>query len=187
MSSSGRNGTLTGAKAGRTSDKRRAGSTARAPSLDEPAKKLAQADDHLRGRLYTVRRAHQHINRAEPLLLQAESLADATLDAITHDGARRVPARDQEAKPRRSAVASPHIHGVAVQVAPRAVSQQPFEVGLLPQPACGIQPEALAGRGYSPSRRRPRARRLRSTLRPPAVRLRTRKPWRRARRVLEGW
>jgi hypothetical protein len=39
---------------------------------------------------------------------------------------------------------------------------------------------------YSASRRRPRARRLRNTLRPPGVRLRTRNPWRRARRVLEG-
>ena len=39
-----------------------------------------------------------------------------------------------------------------------------------------IQPEALGGRGYSPRRRRPLARRLRNTLRPPGVRLRTRKP-----------
>jgi hypothetical protein len=70
---------------------------------------------------------------------------------------------------------------------PRTVSQQSFELGFLPQPARGIQPEALAGRDYNPRRRRPRARRLRSTLRPPGLRLRTRNPWRRARRVLEGW
>jgi hypothetical protein len=54
--------------------------------------------------------------------------------------------------------------------------QQAFEFGLLPQAARRIQAEALAGRGYSPRRRLPRARRLRSTLRPPAVRLRTRNP-----------
>ena len=79
------------------------------------------------------------------------------------------------------------IEGVAADAAPGAVSQQAFELGLACQPTPGIQPEALAGRGYSPRRRRPRARRLRSTLRPPAVRLRTRNPWRRARRVFEGW
>jgi len=56
------------------------------------------------------------------------------------------------------------------------VLQQSFEFGFLPQPARGVQPEALAGRDYNPRRRRPLARRLRSTLRPPAVRLRTRKP-----------
>jgi len=56
------------------------------------------------------------------------------------------------------------------------LSQQVLELGFSPQPPRRIQPEALGGRGYSPMRRRPRARRLRSTLRPPGVRLRTRKP-----------
>jgi len=55
-----------------------------------------------------------------------------------------------------------------------------------PQATLGIQSETLAGRGYNPRRRRPRARRLRNTLRPPGVLLRTRKPWRRARRVFDG-
>jgi hypothetical protein len=96
-------------------------------------------------------------------------------------------AGNQHAEPCATGVAPRHIEGVTVQTVPRAVSQQGFEFGFLRQPARRIQPEALAGRGYSPRRRRPRARRLRSTLRPPGVRLRTRKPWRRARRVLEGW
>jgi hypothetical protein len=65
--------------------------------------------------------------------------------------------------------------------------QQALELGFLPQPPPGIQPEALERRGYNPRRRRPRARRLRSTARPPRVPLRTRNPWRRARRVLDGW
>jgi hypothetical protein len=106
---------------------------------------------------------------------------------VTRDGTRGMLSGNQHAEPSPTAVASRHIEGVTVQAAPRAVSQQGFELGFLPQPARGIQPEALAGRGYSPRRRRPRARRFRSTLRPPGVRLRTRKPWRRARRVLEGW
>jgi hypothetical protein len=67
------------------------------------------------------------------------------------------------------------------------VAQQAFELRFLPEPAGGIEPETLAARGYSPRRRRPLARRLRRTARPPRVPLRTRKPWRRARRVLEGW
>jgi len=67
------------------------------------------------------------------------------------------------------------------------VPQQILEVVFSPQAARRVQPEALARRDYNPTRRRPRARRLRSTLRPPALRLRTRKPWRRARRVFEGW
>jgi hypothetical protein len=56
------------------------------------------------------------------------------------------------------------------------VLQQALELRLLPQPARAVQAEALAGRDQSPRRRRPLARRLRSTLRPPAVRLRTRNP-----------
>jgi hypothetical protein len=67
------------------------------------------------------------------------------------------------------------------------LTQQAFELRFFRQTPGRIQPEALAVRGYSPSRRRPRARRLRSTARPPRVPLRARNPWRRARRVLEGW
>jgi hypothetical protein len=98
-----------------------------------------------------------------------------------------MPARHQHAEARASGIASRQVERVSIQAAPRALPQQALELALLPQPARGIQPEALAGRDYNPSRRRPRARRLRRTLRPPGVRLRTRKPWRRARRVLEGW
>jgi hypothetical protein len=65
-----------------------------------------------------------------------------------------------------------------------------LELRLAPQPALCIETESLLRcryNGYNPSRRRPLARRLRKTARPPRVRLRTRKPWRRARRVLDGW
>jgi hypothetical protein len=65
-----------------------------------------------------------------------------------------------------------------------------LELRLAPQPAPCIETESFLRwryNGYNPSRRRPRARRLRKTVRPPRVRLRTRKPWRRARRVLDGW
>ena len=109
-------------------------------------------------------------------MLQPEGLADAALDAVALDRARRMPARYQHAEARASGIASRHIERESIQVAPRALPQQALELALLPQPACRVQPEALASRGYSPSRRRPLARRLRSTLRPPGVLLRTRKP-----------
>jgi hypothetical protein len=70
------------------------------------------------------------------------------------------------------------------------MTQQAFELAFAPQLARGVEPAELLGlryNGYNPRRRRPRARRLRSTARPPRVRLRTKKPWRRARRVLDGW
>jgi hypothetical protein len=75
-----------------------------------------------------------------------------------------------------SALALLQEEGIAAEVAPLALLQQPLELDAAPQPAVSIQTEALARRGYNPRRRRPRARRLRRTLRPPGVRLRTRKP-----------
>jgi hypothetical protein len=85
-------------------------------------------------------------------------------------------AGNQHAEPGATGFASRQIDRVTLEAAPRALAQQGFKFGFLPQPARGIQTEALAGRDYSPRRRRPLARRLRSTLRPPGVRLRTRKP-----------
>jgi hypothetical protein len=61
-----------------------------------------------------------------------------------------------------------------------------LEFTAAPKATLCTQSEALVRRDYSPRRRRPLARLLRNTLRPPGVRLRTRKPWRRARRVFEG-
>jgi hypothetical protein len=100
-----------------------------------------------------------------------------------------VPTRDQNPQARRTYTAAPNIKQVAAETAPLAFTQQLLELRLAAQPATCIEPETLARRynGYSPTRRRPRARRLRNTARPPRVRLRTRKPWRRARRVLDGW
>jgi len=82
------------------------------------------------------------------------------------------------------------IENVTSHTAAASATKQRLELDLSAEPPGGVQAEALLYRvcnGYRPSRRRPRARRLRNTLRPPTVRLRTRKPWRRARRVFEGW
>jgi len=98
-------------------------------------------------------------------------------------------ARYENAQPRPSCRASFDEEGVAVGAQALSLAEQPLEIRLAPQPPRRAESKALLARrgsDYSASRRRPRARRLRNTLRPPGVRLRTRNPWRRARRVLEG-
>src|SRR6185436_11484234 len=120
----------------------------------------------------------------------SKSLANASLDAVTVGGCRGVLARDQNPQPGLAVVTAREEKRIPAQRATLALAEQALELAFAPQPACRIQTEALfycRDNGYSPRRRRPRARRLRSTARPPRVRLRTRKPWRRARRVLDGW
>ena len=143
--------------------------------------------DHVGRGLDSVRRPDQKVHCAERFLLQAERFAYAALDSIAIDRPRSVLLRHQDAELRESRMAPFEIKTVTGQIATRPMAQQAFELRFLPQPAGRIEAEALGARGYSPRRRRPLARRLRSTARPPRVPLRTRKPWRRARRVLEGW
>ena len=85
-------------------------------------------------------------------------------------------AGNQDPQPRLSAFALLQVEGISGEVTPLALPQQALELDAAPQAAGGIQSETLDCRGYNPSRRRPLARRLRRTLRPPGVRLRTRKP-----------
>jgi hypothetical protein len=99
-------------------------------------------------------------------------------------------ARYQNAKPRPTVGATRKEKCVAGESSTLPFAQQPLELRLAPQPARCIQAETLLCcryNGYNPRRRRPRARRLRNTARPPRVLLRTRKPWRLARRVFDGW
>jgi hypothetical protein len=119
-------------------------------------------------------------------LFQPESLTNAALDAVAVCRQRGVLSGNHDSEPRASGRAPRDEKSVALQGAALALTQQSLEMRFVPQPAGRIQPETLAARGYSPRRLRPRARRLRNTARPPLVRLRTRNPWRRARRVLEG-
>jgi hypothetical protein len=148
---------------------------------------LAKSRNHVRRWLDPVRRPYQQVHGAQLFLLQAECFANAALYAIALDCPCGVLFRHQNAQPWKSRIASLEEKAVAGQIASRPLAQQAFELRFLPQPASRIETETLAARGYSPRRRRPLARRLRSTARPPRVPLRTRKPWRRARRVLEGW
>ena len=153
----------------------------------QSGEQFAKSGNHLCRWAYVVRWSHQQIDRSQRLLLQAECFTDTALNAVTLGSCRRMLTRDQDAEPRFAAIASRQVEGIAGETAPRSIPQQTFEFAAAPKAALGIQSEALARRGYNPRRRRPRARRLRKTLRPPGVRLRTRKPWRRARRVFDGW
>jgi hypothetical protein len=119
-------------------------------------------------------------------LLQPESLTNAALDAVTVGRQGSVLSRDHDSEPCAAGCAPLDEEGITLEGTAPALAQQALELRFVLQPAGLIQPETLAGRGYNPRRLRPRARRLRNTARPPLVRLRTRKPWRRARRVLEG-
>jgi len=88
-------------------------------------------------------------------------------------------ARYQDAEPRLTVGAALEIKGIAAQSATIPSAQQPLELRFAPQPARCIEAETLLCcryNGYNPRRRRPPARRLRRTARPPRVLLRTRKP-----------
>ena len=155
--------------------------------MDQAVQDAAQPQDHLGSGFDSVRRAHQEIERAKPRLLEAKGFANAALDPVSIGRPGRMFFCHQQSEPCVAAFPLHPVERVAADAAPLSLAQQALELRFLPQAPGRVEPEALAGRGYSPRRRRPRARRLRSTARPPRVPLRTRKPWRRARRVFEGW
>src|SRR5688572_4290439 len=111
-SSSDGSGTQVAAAALSASDSRPRPPEGRGPSWLEPAENPAKSRNHLRRRLYPVRWPHQHVQRTEALLFQAESLADAALDPVALDRMRGVPARHQHPEPRGSALAPRSIEGV---------------------------------------------------------------------------
>jgi hypothetical protein len=154
-------------------------------SRGEGGEQLPKAADHLGGSSAAVGRADQQVDRTKPVLLEAERFSNASFDVVSLGRGRGVLSCHQHSQPRRACGTPLEVQGVAGKVAPRPVAKQMLELRAPAQPASGVEPEALA-RAYSPRRRRPLERRLRSTARPPRVRLRTRKPWRLARRVFDG-
>jgi len=140
--------------------------------------------------MQAIGRPHQEVKRAQIFLLQSKSFPNASFDAVAIGRRRRVLAGDQNAEARPARGAPFKKERVAAKRAALALAQQPLKLRLAPQPARRIQAVTFLSRRYnrySPRRRRPRARRLRNTARPPRVRLRTRNPWRLARRVFDGW
>jgi hypothetical protein len=53
----------------------------------------------------------------------------------------------EHSEPSQTGIAVSQIEGEAIDAAPCALAQQSFEVGLLSQPAGGVQTEAFAVRG----------------------------------------
>ena len=119
-------------------------------------------------------------------MFEPKRFPDAALDAVTLRCRGGVLARDQDSKSRWAGIAFGEIERIAVETAAHALAQQMLEFGAAPDTPLRTESVTFVRRGYSPTRRRPRDRLLRKTLRPPGVRLRTRKPCRRARRVFEG-
>ena len=137
-----------------------------------------------------VGRTHEQVDRTEVLLFKSEGFADTSLDAVAVGRSGGMLAGNQDSETRLTRTTPLEIKRITARRASLPLAQQPLELSLAPQAAARVEAKSLKRRryaDYSARRRRPRARRLRSTLRPPAVRLRTRNPWRRARRVLEGW
>src|SRR6185503_11130452 len=102
-------------------------------------------------------------HRSERLLLEAKRFPDAALDAVTLRCACGMLARHQEPQTWPARRTPLQEEGVTGHTASRAFAQQMFKLRFLTQAAGCIEPETLDARGYSPSRRRPLARRLRST------------------------
>jgi hypothetical protein len=137
-----------------------------------------------------VGRTHEQVDRTEVLLFKSEGFPDTSLDAVAVGRSGGMLAGNHDSETRLTRTTPLEIKRITARRASLPLAQQPLELSLAPQAAARVEAKSLKRRryaDYSARRRRPRARRLRSTLRPPAVRLRTRNPWRRARRVLEGW
>src|SRR6185503_16392677 len=83
-------------------------------SFPQFAQKLAQAPRHLGGTPEALRRAHQHVDRPQLLLLLAEGFANTALQAVAIGSRPAVLARDQNAKPRTPCGAPLDKEGVAV-------------------------------------------------------------------------
>lgn len=155
-------------------------------SSAQPAKKFSQLPQHLRRRFHAIRRAHQHIQRAEIFLLKPKGLPDISLESIAIDRSGGVLSCDQNSKTRRPIIFTPlKIERITADIPAFALAQEPYEQRALREAPIRSESELpcrpgsaahAGGKPYNPRRLRPRALRARKTARPPGVRLRTRKP-----------
>src|SRR5438876_1062586 len=83
------------------------------------AKKRAQARNHVGRRAHPVRRTHQHIERPELFLFQAERFADAALDKVALTCTRGVLARHEQTETRPAGRAPLEKEGVTSHTASR--------------------------------------------------------------------
>src|SRR5690349_17087098 len=123
-----------------------------------------------------VGRTHEQVDRTEVLLFKSEGFPDTSLDAVAVGRSGGMLAGNQDSETRLTRTTPLEIKRITARRASLPLAQQPLELSLAPQAAARVEAKSLKRRryaDYSARRRRPRARRLRSTLRPPAVRLRT--------------
>lgn len=123
-------------------------------------------------------------------LMQAKGFACLPLDPVANDGGRRRLARDSQPQPGMVQPVRGRKQGKKPVGRTLAFTENASERFRFQQALVTRKPELIAGIGirpYGQSRARPLARRALSTLRPPLVAMRARKPWVRLRRRLLGW
>lgn len=133
---------------------------------------------------------HDDVDRREFRLVGTKGFPRLALDPVAANGGRRDLARDGETETRRADIIRGGEQreervGRTETLAENASKRFRFQQALL-----AGKPEVcfrLKRRAYGQSLARPFARRALSTLRPPLVAMRARKPWVRLRRRLLGW
>lgn len=140
QSSSGESGT-NGAAAGRcTIDRRARSSVTSAPSC-ESREQLPQRAQHGGRAEHAVRRPHEQVDAAEGVLLEPEGFTNAALDPVSFHSPRRMPARNENPEPRRSAGTALIVKNESAEAAARTAAKQPLEFDLSPEAAGGVQSE----------------------------------------------
>lgn len=128
---------------------------------------------------------HNEINTGKPLLAQPKSLAYEPLYPVTVDRPGSNLLADNYADSRPVQCVCPRKHAEMATDRDRLPGERSQELDPPQQTRRTWQCRRTRG-AQTLNRARPLARRARSTLRPPRVRIRTRNPWVRLRRVFEG-
>ena len=132
----------------------------------------------------TAPQPYHHIQSAKPVAHLAERLAHQAFRAVAVDGPRRYPFARDDADAGIGAAVRPDEQR---EVAARTGGSEPEgRLELLSRQQSRAARQRGAGAAQTESRARPFARRARITFRPPRVRMRTRKPCVRLRRVFDG-
>lgn len=132
-------------------------------------------------------RPHDQVNTLQQARLASEYVPRQTLALITRDGQRDHAFADHEPEPAPGKTIRPRIHLEILASDPAFECRHGRKFSRLGQPVGARKRTRRYAADQTPRRARPLARRSRTTARPPRVFIRTRKPWVRLRRVVEGW
>ena len=91
--------------------------------------------------MHTVRRPHEQVDSAEGVLLEPEGFTNAALDPVSFHSPGRMPARNENPEPWRSAGTALIIKDETAEAAARTAAKQPLEFDLSPEAAGGVQSE----------------------------------------------